>query len=135
MSTSSRIISVAGRPIRLYPAPEPGFAFSWASFADLLQAAEFPAESVPFWAERWRRLHPKLWADLDGEMMVPEAAGIGLFDATRQAGWPEADRAAREFLNGSRAFFTSLHHDLDLVAFRAAVNEATLRSALYGEAH
>lgn len=47
MSASSRTITVAGLPIRLYPAPEPGAAFPWASFADLLQAAEFPVEAVP----------------------------------------------------------------------------------------
>jgi len=135
LSAAPRTITVAGSPIRLYPAPEPGFAFPWASFADLLQTAEFPAEAVPFWAERWRRIHPKLWAEMDAEMIVPEAAAIGLFEATRQADWPKAELAAREFLDGSRAFFTSLHRHLDLAAFRAAVNEAALRAVVHGVAH
>lgn len=136
MSAAPRTITVAGSPIRLYPAPQPGVAFPWVEFNDLLRATDFSPACIADWAWRWLSTYPERSHTLpDGRLLVPSESARGLFEAARSGGWAPAEQALDDYQNGSSSYFLELHRHLDGAAFRVALNEAVLRSAVGGVAH
>lgn len=136
MRTTARTITVAGHPIRLFEAPERGFAFPWVAFDDLLRAAELSPECAADWAWRWLSAWPERSHSLpDGQLIIPYFAARGLFEFARVGGWVHADRALHDFEIGSSGYFAALYRHLNGAEFRVALNEAVLRSAVCGVAH
>ena len=134
--TAARTILVVDVPVRLYEAPEPGFALPWAAFDDLLRAAEFPPEIIGAWAWRWLSVYPDRSHTLpDGQLLVSSESARDLFEAARLSGWEPADRALVDLNNGSSNYFAALYHHLDGAAFCLALSEAVLRSATTGATH